>query len=199
MDLSISRRRKQLNLLTQDNRRSLPNRVRRPSVLRAPRPRACWDCDARQRRSARPGYRGERDRESLFPREESRERRSPRRPREKTHSPHIAPEPAPRGRREAATKTEHSMMGCIRSTEPSSGSFPAVRRQSLAGPPVWAPSQQLPVPCPVPAIVRMRLPLDSGPNKFLSALTNALNPLPCACSGPLTPNSKTIPFPFSTH
>ena len=65
MDLSISRRRKQLNPLTRDNKRLLPNRVRVPSVLRAPRSCACRDCDARQRRSARPGCRGELDRESL--------------------------------------------------------------------------------------------------------------------------------------
>ena len=166
MDLPISRRRKQLDRLTRDNKRFLPNRVRVLSALRAPRSCACWDCDARQRRSARPGCRGELDRESLFPREEFRERRSRRQLLEKTLCRHIAPELAPRRRREAATKIKHSTMGCIRSIETSSGSFPATCRQSLATPlPVWAPSQELPVPRPVLAIPRMRLPLDSGPNR----------------------------------
>src|SRR5208283_462237 len=134
MDLSISGRRKQLDRLTRDNKRFLPNRVRVLSALRDPRWCACWDCDARQRRSARPRCRGEPDRESLFPREEFRERRSRRQLLGKTLCRHIAPEVAPRRRRGATTKIEHSMMGCIRSIEASSGSFPATRRQLLATP-----------------------------------------------------------------
>ena len=47
------------------------------------------------------------------------------------------------------------------------------------------------MPRSVFAIPRVRLPLDSGPNIFFTALTNVLNSLPCA-PGPLTPNSKTI-------
>ena len=83
------------------------------------------------------------------------------------------------------------MMGCIRSIEPSSGSFPATRRQSLAAPFRMGAVARITVPRPVPAIPRMCLPLDPGPNDLLTALTNALNPLPGA-SGPRTPNSKTI-------
>ena len=62
MDSSISRRRKQLNSLTRGNKRYWPIRARLPSVMRAPRPCARWDCDARQRRSDRPGCRREPDR-----------------------------------------------------------------------------------------------------------------------------------------
>src|ERR1700733_5474213 len=134
MDLSTSRRRKQLDPLTRDNMRFLPNRVRVLSALRAPRSCACWDCDARRPRSAQPRCRGELDRESLFLREGFRERRSRRQPLEKTPCRRIAPEPASRRRREAATKIEHSMMGCIRAIETSSGSFPATRRRALATP-----------------------------------------------------------------
>src|ERR1700677_4600556 len=137
MDLSISGRRKQLNPLTRDNKRLLPNRVRVPSVLRAPRSCACWDCDARQRRSARPGCRGELDRESPFPRGGFRERCSRRQLLGKKPYRHIAPELAPRRRREAGTKIEHSTARCIRSIETSSGSFLASRRQSIAAPPSY--------------------------------------------------------------
>ena len=51
--------------------------------------------------------------------------------------------------------------------------------------------RRMTVPRLVLAIPRMRLPLDSGPNNLLTALTNALNSPPCA-SCPLTPNWKTI-------
>src|ERR1700733_10714583 len=122
MDLSIFRRRKQLNPLTRDNKRLLPNRVRVPSVLPAPRSCACWDCDARQRQSARPGCKGEPDRESLFLREGFRERRSRRQLLETILYRHIAPELAPRRRREGAPKIKCSRMGCIGSIETSSAS-----------------------------------------------------------------------------
>ncbi len=134
MDLSASRRRKQPDPLTRDNKRFSPNPVRALFALRVPRSCACWDCDARQLRSTRPVCRGEVDRESLFPRGEFPERRSRRHLRGKTLYRHIALELAPRRRRETATKIEHSMMGCIRSIETSSGSFPATRWQSLTTP-----------------------------------------------------------------
>src|ERR1700733_7119285 len=143
MDLSICGRRKQLNPLTRDNKQLLPHRVRVPSVLRAPRSCACRDCDARLRRSARPGCKGELDRESLSPLEGFRERRSRRQLLENPLCRHIAPELAPRRRREVATKKEHSMMGCMRSIETSPGSLrqkcgaesigPTYRFQSMGG------------------------------------------------------------------
>src|ERR1700734_1083180 len=127
MDLSTSRRQKQLTPLTRDNKRLLPGQVHVPSVLHAPRSFASRDCDARQRRSARPGCKGELDRELLLPREAFLERRSRRHPWEKTPGPHIAPEPANRRRRGAATQIQYLMMGCIRSIEPSPGFFLAAQ------------------------------------------------------------------------
>jgi len=43
----------------------------------------------------------------------------------------------------------------------------------------------------------MRLPLDSGPDNFLTALTKLLNS-PRTASCPLTPNSEKILFAFTT-
>src|SRR5579862_5271596 len=130
MDLSISRRRKPLTHPVRDNKCSLPDRVRVLSALRAPRLCACRDCDARQRRSARPGCRGEPDRESLFPREEFRERRSRRQLRGKTLCPHIALQLPRRRKQEAATEKDYSMMGWVRSIETSSRATSSTRRRT---------------------------------------------------------------------
>jgi hypothetical protein len=46
---------------------------------------------------------------------------------------------------------------------------------------VPARSQKLPTPRPALAIPRMRLPLDSGPNNFLTALINAPNSRSATC------------------
>lgn len=80
----------------------------------------------------------------------------------------------------------------MQSIETSPGSFRATRRQSLATFPLWASSQELPVPLKVLAILRMRSPLDSGPNSFPTASTDAPNPRSAMCTLSATPNWKTI-------
>ena len=178
MDLSISRRRKQLNRLTRDNKRLLPNQVRVPSVLRAPRSCACWDCDARQRRSARQGCRGGLDRVPLFPRAGvSRAAQSATAAGEDTLPAHCARAPAAEKARSSDKNRTfkdglYSINRNLFRFIPSN-TFRHARRR------------------PVLAIPRMRLPLDSGTNYLLTALTNAFNSLSCA-SCPLTPNWKTI-------